>query len=62
MNEKPKSGKEIVEEFFSEVGNIDGVDKNVLDILVNLYRDGKLTNTNLTNELTRIQEKHLHED
>lgn len=62
MQEKPKSGQEIVEEFFSQIGNIEGVDKDVLGILTNLYRDGKLTDTNLSNELMRIREERLNED
>lgn len=62
MTDKIKSGQEILDEFFNEIANIEDVEQDVANIVVNLYRDGKLTNTNLSNELTRIQEEKLSED
>ena len=50
MEEKIKSGKEVIDEFFSEILNIEGVDEKTVDMLVQLYGDDKLTDTNIQNE------------
>lgn len=57
MTEQIKSGQEILDEFFSQITNIDGVDKDVAVAVLKLYKDGKLTNTNLSNELSSIRDK-----
>lgn len=57
MSSELKSGQEILDEFFSQITNIDGVDKEVAETVLKLYKDGKLTNTNLSNELNNIREK-----
>ena len=62
MTEKIKSGQEILDEFFAEIANIEGVDQDVANVVINLYHEGRLTNTNLSNELARIREEKLSED
>jgi hypothetical protein len=62
MTERIKSGQEILDEFFAEMANIEGVDKDVANVVINLYHEGRLTNTNLSNELTRIREEKLSEN
>ena len=62
MTDKIKSRQEILDEFFNEIANIEGVEQDVANIVINLYREGKLTNTNLSNELAKIQEERLSED
>ena len=57
MSSELKSGQEILDEFFSQITNIDGVDKAVADAILKLYKDGKLTNTNLSNDLSSIRDK-----
>lgn len=57
MTEQIKSGQEILDEFFSQITNIDGVDKDVAEAVLKLYKDGKLTNINLSNELSSIRDK-----
>lgn len=52
-----KSGQEILDEFFSQITNIDGVNKEVADTVLKLYRENKLTNTNLSNELSAIRDR-----
>lgn len=51
------SGQEILDNFFSQITNIDGVDKEVAEVILKLYKDGKLTNTNLSNELSSIRDR-----
>lgn len=57
MTNEVKSGQEILNKFFSQIMNIDGVDKKVVNVVLSLYQNGKLTNTNLSNELSKIREK-----
>ncbi|GAH98240.1 unnamed protein product [marine sediment metagenome] len=55
MTDQIRSGQEVLDEFFTEIASMDGIDNDVADIVINLYREGKLTNTNLSNELARIR-------
>ena len=51
-----KSGKQIVDEFFADIHNIEGVDTKVASILSKIYKDGKFTNINITNALSELRE------
>ena len=57
MTDKIRSGQEVLDEFFTEIAGMDGIDNDVANIVINLYREGKLTDTNLSNELARIREE-----
>ncbi len=57
MTDRIRSGQEILDEFFAEIASIEGVDQDVANSVMNLYRDGKLSDTNLSNELARIREE-----
>ena len=57
MTDQIRSGQEVLEEFFTEIASMDGIDNDVANIVINLYRDEKLTDTNLSNELARIREE-----
>lgn len=57
MTEQIKSGQEILDEFFSQIIDIEGVDQDVAKTVLRLYQEGKLTNINISNELSRIREK-----
>ena len=57
MTDSIRGGQEVLDEFFTEIANIEGVDQDVTSIVINLYREGKLTDTNLSNELARIREE-----
>ena len=59
MTDSIRSGQEVLDEFFKEIANIDGLEQDVADTIINLYHEGKLTNTNLSNELARIREEKL---
>jgi len=63
MTDRIRSGQEVLDEFFTEIAGMDGIDNDVANIVINLYREGKLTDTNLSNELARIrQEKTSDKD
>ena len=55
MKNKVKSGKEIVDDFFKNIENIDGVDKDIAKMLTNLYENDKLTEINVKNELPKLR-------
>jgi predicted nucleotidyltransferase len=59
MNDSIKSGKEVIDEFFSEIYNVEDADKNTVDILVSLYSKNKLTDTNLQNALDDLLQKEV---
>ena len=62
MQEKVKSGRELLDEFFTAITDIKGVEKEVAIVVGTLYREGKLTDTNLSNELDSLRRKWLDED
>ena len=57
MNTNIKSGREILDDFFSGLTDIEGVDKDVAAMIMKLYKEGKLTNINITNELDKMREE-----
>ena len=59
MSEEIKSGKEVIDEFFAEVMNIEGVDKKTVEKLTSLYREGKLTDTNIENAMGQLLQEEL---
>jgi len=62
VQDKIKSGGELLDEFFASITTIKGVEKEVADVVRSLYREDKLTNTNLSNGLDRLRRKWLDED
>lgn len=58
MSDQVKSGKEILDDFFTEIQNIPHVDKGIAQALTTLYEQGKLTDTNVKNELQKLREQN----
>lgn len=54
-----KSGHEILDDFFLKLDAIEGVDHDVASILTNLHKEGKLTNTHISNNLLKVREAKL---
>ena len=59
MDKKIKSGKEVIDEFFSETYNIEGVDEKTVEALIALYEEGKFTDTNIQNTLEKLLQEEL---
>lgn len=59
---KVKSGKEILDDFFKEIPSIENIDKKIADSLSELYTNGKLTDKNVINELQKIRTKNGNEN
>lgn len=59
MDNKIKSGKDVIDDFFAEIYNIPNSDKNTIDALVNLYSQGKLSDKNVQNTLDELVQSSL---
>ncbi|NLD48277.1 MAG: hypothetical protein GX660_13970 [Clostridiaceae bacterium] len=58
MNQKVKSGIEILDEFFEEIKELDNVDISIAESLSQLYKQGKLTDANVKNMLQNLRESN----
>lgn len=56
MPENIKSGKEILDDFFDNIKTLNDVDENIVGKLIELYKAGKLTSTNISNTLAKLRE------
>lgn len=61
MNDEIKSGKDVIDEFFSEILNVEGVDQKTVEKLVELYSKGKLTDSKIQNALEELKQDALNE-
>ena len=59
MDDKIKSGKDVIDDFFAEIYNIPNADKKTVDALVELYSQGKLSDKNVQNTLDEIVQQEL---
>lgn len=57
MTDAIKSGQEIVQDFFSEILTIEGVDAEIALTIQNLFNQDKLTNTLITQKFSKLREK-----
>jgi len=59
MDKKIRSGKDVIDDFFAEIYNIPNTDKKTIDVLVELYSQGKLSDKNVQNAMDEIVQKEL---
>lgn len=57
MEKKLKSGKEILEDFFSGIQKLNNISKDIVTILNDLYKRDKFSDINIINELDKLREK-----
>ena len=57
MENDIKSGHEILGNFFSGIEDLKVNDKEVIVVLAKLFKEGKLSNINLSNELEALRRK-----
>jgi len=62
MDNKVKSGKEILDDFFTNLSQIKNVDKGLAESLSSLYNQGKLSDTKVKNELSNLREKDANKN
>lgn len=56
MAEKVKSGKEILDDFFNGIEEIENVDTDIAKMLSELFKNDKLTDTNVKNEIQKLRD------
>ena len=59
MSDETKSGREVIDEFFANILNIEGVDEKTVKTLVSLYSEKKLTDTNIQNAMEQLLQEEL---
>ena len=59
MSNETKSGREVIDEFFAEILNIEGVDEKTVEKLISLYSEEKLTDTNIQNAMDELLQEEL---
>ena len=59
MSDETKSGREVIDEFFANILNIEGVDEKTVKKLTFLYSEEKLTDTNVQNAMDELLQKEL---
>lgn len=57
MNKSVRNGKEILDDFFNNILNIPEVDEKLASAVKELYKEGNLTNTKLSNLLSSLREE-----
>jgi hypothetical protein len=60
MDDKIKSGRQVIEGFFTDLQNENVIDINIINVLRRLHGEGKLTDTNILNELDKLKQDKLH--
>jgi hypothetical protein len=59
MENKIRSGKEVIDDFFAEILNIEGTDEKTVEKLIELYSDNKLTDSNIQNALEELKQEAI---
>jgi len=59
---KIKTGKEILDNFFSKIHEIDNVQPEMTDLIKSLYEEDKLTDSNLKNGLSDLRKSSKDEN
>jgi len=59
MSGETKSGREVIDEFFAEIMNVEGVDEKTVEKLISLYSEEKLTDTNIQNAMEQLLQEEL---
>jgi hypothetical protein len=62
METKVKSGKEVLDDFFNDLPNLANVDSAIANSLVELYKNDKLSDTNIKNSLSKLRENNGNEN
>ncbi len=59
MSDETKSGREVIDEFFANILNIEGVDEKTVKKLTSLYSEEKLTDTYIENAMGQLLQEEL---
>jgi len=59
MSNEAKNGREVIDEFFADIMNIEGVDEKTVEKLTSLHSEEKLTDTNIQNAMEQLLQEEL---
>lgn len=59
MDNTIKSGKDVIDDFFSEILNVPSTDEKTVQKLVELYGSGKFTERSITNAMDELTQAEL---
>jgi hypothetical protein len=59
MDNQIKSGKDVIDEFFAEILNVEGTDESTVNKLIELYSDNKFTDSNIQNALEELKQEAI---
>jgi hypothetical protein len=59
MENQIKSGKDVIDEFFAEILNIEGTDETTVNKLIELYGENKFTDSNIQNALEELKQEAI---
>jgi len=59
MDKQIKSGKEVIDDFFAEILNVEGTDESTVNKLIELYSERKLTDSNIQNAMEELKQEAI---
>ncbi len=59
MSDETKSGREVIDEFFAEIRNLESVDEKTVEKLISLHNEKKLTDTYVQNAMEELLKEEL---
>jgi len=62
MTKKNKNAIEIIDQFFSDLGGLEGMDKDIAIIIQGLWNEGKLGRDELLSEFERMRARTGDDD
>lgn len=62
MENTIKSGVEILDEFFENLGDLENIDPQIAELLKDLYLEGTLTEARVKNELEKLRNEKKSDD
>lgn len=62
MENNIKSGAEILDEFFENLGNLENIDSKIAEMFKNLYLEESLTEARVKNELEKLRNEKNSKD
>lgn len=62
MENKIKTGQEILDDFFEKINELEGADAGVKELLKKLYFEDSLTESFVKNELEKLRKEKLESD
>ena len=60
MSDKIKSGKDVIDEFFAEILNVEGIDQKTVEKLVELHKENNFTDSRIQNALEDLKQAELN--